>query len=134
MLNTSNIEHVTHESKLLSCCLINVCGLKPKLLSPDFENFISQFDMLVLTETKMSDLDSTDNLFLDFDILYKNRKSAKRASGGVALLTKKNISNHVHMIEIDNVSDQTVNNDFVMWVKIVDLLEFNLIMGITYGG
>ena len=79
---------------ILSCCLINVCGLKPKLLSPDFENFISQFDMLVLTETKMSDLDSTDNLFLDFDILYKNRKSAERASGGVALLTKKNISTY----------------------------------------
>ena len=38
----------------------------------------------------------------------------------------------LHIIEIDNVSDQTVNNDFVMLVKIVDLLEFNLIMGITY--
>ena len=28
---------------------------------------------------------------------------------------------------------KTVHNaDFVMWVKIVDMLEFNLIMGITY--
>jgi len=124
--------HVNTNVQMLKCCLVNVCGLKSKLLSPDFEKFISEFDIIAVTETKLSDLDCTDNLFLHYDMLYKNRKGAKRASGGIAILIKKNISKHVHTIEIDNNLEHIVNDDFVIWVKVVDMFEYNIIMGITY--
>ena len=50
-----------HSYSLIDSCLnihvLNVCGLKSKLLCPDFLNLISQHDILVFTETKLDDVD-----------------------------------------------------------------------------
>ena len=122
IIPTTNLTKVTNK---LKCCLLNVCGLKSKLLSNDFEKFISEFEVIALTETKLSDLDLVDELFSDFTIINKNRKGAKKASGGIALL----VHNHlVKQVQILNVSS---DNDFVMWLRI-DLFEKNLILAIVY--
>jgi len=118
---------------LLNCCLLNVCGLKTKLLGPDFEQFIDKFDLIALTETKLDDLDNLNDVFENFDIICKNRKRAKRASGGVALLTKKCVTQYVHIIE--NVDGMSIDNDddFLMWVKVDSKLVKNgMLLCIVY--
>jgi hypothetical protein len=37
---------------------LNVCGIKSKLLNPDFDLLIKSYDVLIFTETK------TDNIFV----------------------------------------------------------------------
>ena len=118
-------------SNLLKCCFLNVCGLKSKLLSHDFEIFLSDFDMIALTETKLNDLDTIDDFFTHFDVLCTNRKCAKRTSGGVALLTKKHLSKHIQELKCTKEYD-ILENDFTLWVKIVGLLETDIILGIVY--
>ena len=66
-LSNSNLPDSTHSHvldhsySLIDLCLnihvLNVCGLKSKLLCPDFLNLISQHDILVFTETKWDDVD-----------------------------------------------------------------------------
>ena len=36
---------------------LNVCGLRSKLLIPEFFNYINQFDVISLSEMKLDDLD-----------------------------------------------------------------------------
>lgn len=94
----------------LTLLLINVCGLKSKLKSIDFEEYIQPYDLIFLTETKLDDLDEIN--INGFDIIYKNRKGAKRASGGIAVLinNQNEISNH---FEIFNKDDSDI-----IWLKI----------------
>ena len=43
---------------------------------------------MALTETKMGDIDSLDDYFIDFDIMHKNRKGAKRLCCDVNICDK----------------------------------------------
>ena len=129
--NSSHLQNC-NKNETIHVCMLNVCGLKSKMLSPDFEEFIFRFDIVALTETKMSDLDNINDMFREFDIFYKNRRLAKRASGGVALLVKKNISNHVHIHEPTTNFENNISDDFIMWVKIEKLFKVNVLLGITY--
>ena len=130
-----NVVHAPVSSKdhKINLCLLNVCGLKSKLLSPDFEVFLSGFDIVALSETKLSDLDNVDDMFSEFYVLYKNRQSSKRASGGVALLVKSSISMHVHIHEPSNIKvENNITADFIMWVKIEKKFKLDILLGITY--
>ena len=57
-----------------------ICGLKSKLLSNDFENFINKYDIVGLSETKLDHLDSMENCFNEFYGFFNHRKYSKRAS------------------------------------------------------
>ena len=61
--------HVAQES--LSFLALNVCGLKTKLLCPDFLDFVSQFDVIIFTETKLDDTDKVE--IPGYTVFYKNR-------------------------------------------------------------
>ena len=76
---------------------LNVCGVKSKFLSVDFVNFIQDFDVICLCETKCDDTDminvkkNMENI--GFDIVFKNRSKLSRFKSGCLLIaTKKNAS------------------------------------------
>jgi exonuclease III len=96
-------------------CLINCCGLKSKTLSDDCENFIEPFDLICITETKLSSLDSLE--FDKFELYTKCRSGAKRSSGGVALLLKRNFSKFVTKLNNDD--------DFSFWFIVNDISDNN---------
>jgi hypothetical protein len=61
---------------VLKITSLNVCGIKSKLKIPDFHEFIQEYDLLCVTETKMDDLDIPlilDLLPLGYTALFKNR-------------------------------------------------------------
>ena len=71
-----------------------MCGLKQKLLLPEFHNYIKQYDIVCLAETKLCDLDS---IVIDgYDIFIKNRSRFKRKSGGITCIVNKQI---LHCVE-----------------------------------
>ena len=78
---------------------LNVCGLKSKLRFPDFNDFIMGYDIVLLTETKLDEMDSIE--IPGFNIFTKNRKPKKRKSGGVALLLNNKINSAVEIIDSD---------------------------------
>ena len=41
-----------YKDNVLNISYINICGLKSKLLSPEFEHFLNSYDILALGETK----------------------------------------------------------------------------------
>jgi hypothetical protein len=55
LINTTinkNNKDIFHDLKF---CYLNVCGLKSRLLCPDFINIIQQHNICVLTETKLTE-------------------------------------------------------------------------------
>ena len=42
----------------LKICTINVCGLKSKLVYPEFEDLINEHDFVCVTESKLDNYDS----------------------------------------------------------------------------
>ena len=67
-----------------------------RLRSPDFDLFISEYDLIFLTETKLDDLDIID---IDgFDCHTMNRTTFKSKSGGLALLVMHSLSNSIEIV------------------------------------
>ena len=88
---------------------LNVCGLKPKLNIPEFNELIQTYDIVSCVETKLDDLDivNVDN----FVVVQKNRKQkVKRKSGGIAVMIKKNIYKHFEYVDTDC--------EYVFWFKL----------------
>ena len=54
---------------------LNVCGLKSKLRFPDFYDFIMGYNIVLLTETKLDEMDSIEipgfNIFTKIESLKK---------------------------------------------------------------
>ena len=93
---------------------INVCGLLSKLRYPDFEEFCQSYDIICLAESKLGSFDSFD--IQNFSILHLiNRKQAKIRSGGIAVLVKDTIFEHVKVLNSssENVLWFTVNNSLL---------------------
>ena len=55
------------QERILKICTINVCGLKSKLLYPEFDIFLDKYDIIGITESK---LDRFDSINLDSIIQY----------------------------------------------------------------
>jgi len=110
----------------MSLLSLNVCGLKSKVNCPEFTNYLNDFSIIGLQETKLNDLDHVE--LEQFDIFYKNRSINKhRRSGGIALLVKKNISKYVTILE--------TKSKLVIWFvvsKQYTSLEQDILCGTVY--
>ena len=65
-------------------CFLNVCGLKTKLLCPDFVDIVQNHDISFFAETKLTDFDCV-NLPPNYVCKTKNRSKFQKASGGLAI-------------------------------------------------
>jgi hypothetical protein len=76
-------------------------GISSKLLNPDFETLINNYDILVLVETKT---DEYDNIKLpnEYACYVKHRKLFIKKSGGIIIIYKKILSNFLKFIQSDS--------------------------------
>jgi hypothetical protein len=65
-------------------CSINVCGLKSKLLLPDFDDLIKCHDICIFLESKIDDLDIL-NLPNGYRSFSKCRQKFCKKSGGITI-------------------------------------------------
>ena len=96
--NITNCTSV-HDHLGLSCIALNVGGYGSKSTYPDLEEFISQHDIVCISESKLSDTDTVN--IQGFTSFYKNRKNYLRKSGGLLVLVRdcyvKNIKIYEHV-------------------------------------
>ena len=73
---------------------INVCGINRRLKYPEFEELISEHDIIGFVETKTDDYDTIDVDGYIFKM--KNRKKiSNRKSGGIVLGFKEKLKKHI---------------------------------------
>ncbi|MES9880523.1 MAG: reverse transcriptase family protein [Sedimenticola sp.] len=105
---------------------LNVCGLKSRILYPEFIDLVNLYDILCVTETK---LDAFDIISIpNYTLFTKHRKQNYfRKSGGIGIFVKDNISPFIQEIISDSeyVHWLSVNKDFTS-------LEENIIIGTVY--
>ena len=102
---------------------INVGGIKTKLKGADFEQYIEQFDLVCLGETKLDRFD--DIVIPGYKCYMLNRTVCKVKSGGIALLVKESLLAFVKPLES--------SSECVFWFVIDEqLADKNLLLGIVY--
>ena len=83
--------HKANDSASVKFCSFNVNGLKHRINYPEFTDFVSNFDILCLSETHLDDTDIVD--IADYSFISKNRSHAyKRKSGGIGAYVKDTLS------------------------------------------
>ena len=109
--------------KILS---LNVCGLKSKLIHPEFTDLLDQFDIIGLQESTLDDVDVVE--IEGFQIFSKNRKaSSKYRSGGITLLIKESLAPYISVLKS--------NSKLILWFLIskkIMLDNADLLCGIVY--
>ena len=90
-------------------------GLNSKLILPDLQNIISQYNLVCLCETFCLSEDYEDQLndlkwIPRYKLIHTPRSSFKRPSGGIAIAIRKYITNYVTFIPNDC--------EHLLWCKI----------------
>ena len=65
----------------------------------EFFDFLNKHDMIMMTETKLDDID--DLTFPGFKLITKNRKHKKSASGGVAVLIGEELEPIISVLKVE---------------------------------
>ena len=129
---TPGIDATTPEPYRLSMQIINVCGLKRKLLLEPFRETLSQFDISLLCETKLdnADIELVQESISDLKLkaFFKNRRTLTPwRSGGLCVIFKEHIEQYLtHVI---------TKCKLVQWLKIDKALigtDKNVMIGNTY--
>ena len=92
----------------LNISFLNVCGLKSKLLLPDFDEFLKTCDILGIGETKTCVDDVIS--FPNYTYFSKPRQHYLRRSGGLGIFVKDSLVPNITIIEIDS--------EYLMLIKI----------------
>ena len=108
--------------KIIQCLnflALNVCGLVSKINNPDFIEFISLYDIICLTETK---IDQYDEVAIDgFKLLPSViRQNCLAKSGGICIFVKEHLCKYIQVCDPFTCSSQCV-----LWFTIDDKLLFH---------
>lgn len=109
----------------IKCLLINVGGLRTKLKALEFEEYIEPYDLVCLTETKLTEIDDIE--VPGFVLHSKARIRRKRASGGVAIFVKSSQAPMIERIEIDTPCDCEM-----LWLNLNNITSIPLLLGLVY--
>ncbi|KAK3107329.1 hypothetical protein FSP39_011987, partial [Pinctada imbricata] len=102
----------------------NVCGLKSKLLLPEFQELIKTYDIFICVETKTDNLDIL-KVPSGYKYFLKSRKEFKRKSGGIAIFYKETLKNYIQF--------PTSISEFIQWVKISNVItQKPFVIGCVY--
>ena len=110
--------------------MVNVGGLRSKLKSEDFFDFINEYDIVSLTEIKMDtiDVDSIKPQFENFDIFCNIEKDySVKPRGGIMVLFKKKLLPYIHIFP----SEQNLALFFQIKAEVLASSK-DLICGCTY--
>ena len=92
---------------IVICCIYLVCGLRSKLLIPDFLFLVSKYDILCFLESKTDESDCNPDLIPGYTTYFNNRKYI-RPSGGIVIsvknelvnIVKVNLANHSQTLKL----------------------------------
>jgi exonuclease III len=112
------------KQKSIKCLSLNVCGLKSKLRGVELESLINRYDIIMLSETKLTDSNPCKFEIPGYKLIPKNRQKAKAASGGVAFIVREELLKEFEIIY--------GNCEFVLWMKSTCILEKDLLIGVVY--
>eukprot|EP00745_Piridium_sociabile_P015887 TRINITY_DN23701_c0_g1_i2.p1 TRINITY_DN23701_c0_g1~~TRINITY_DN23701_c0_g1_i2.p1 ORF type:complete len:225 (-),score=19.75 TRINITY_DN23701_c0_g1_i2:6-680(-) len=84
-------------AKPLCFLALNVFGVLSKSRYPDFVSLINQYDVVAVSESKLSDADEVQ--IAGYTAFYKNRDRFIARSGGLLLLVKEHIAKFVTVFE-----------------------------------
>ena len=84
--SNTDIHDDNNSNRGLSCIALNCCGFMSKMMFPEFEQLIKKHDIICISESKLSDVDTVD--IEGYTAFYKNRQKYVRKSGGILLLVK----------------------------------------------
>ena len=107
-----NIFHTTCNNTsghILSVGSLNVCGLKRRILYPEFIDLAHNFDILCLSETKLLD---TDVISCEEYTFFSHPRKQKfyRRSGGIGFLVRNRIANFVTVVES--------KSEYIAWLRV----------------
>lgn len=113
------------ETTILFGC-INVCGLKHRLNYPEFEETVTNFDILYVTETK---LDHTDVISVPGYNFFSQQHKQKfiRKSGGIGIFYRNRFEGKFKIIDTES--------DYILWVNFEKTLfgtEEDPVLGVLY--
>ena len=108
-----------HEEPKLEILSWNINGLKRKIAENDFLQYISQYDIVVFSETWISKSDSVNldinGYICDYIPGNKSKRARKdRCSGGISVYYKSELKNHVTVIEKQQCG--------IVWIKLSSVL------------
>ncbi|GFS04675.1 zinc-binding alcohol dehydrogenase domain-containing protein 2 [Elysia marginata] len=103
---SSEQHNVSDNSPCLTCGFVNVNGLYKKSMYPDFNNFINNYDIICLAETKCYD----DLTIPGFTVYHKQRSSFINKSGGITIAARNSIAQHITQLQS--------NSEYALWIKI----------------
>ena len=108
---TTNLLYVPNSSNLksLKCASLNVCGLRRRILYPDFGELISHYDIFCVSETKLDDLDLINLPGYSF-VSQVRKQRYLRKSGGIGVFVRNCLFKHVSLVESDS--------DYILWFKL----------------
>jgi len=123
-LNVNVCSHTPDNHVNLSIGSLNVCGLKTKSNYPEFQELISNYDILCTQETKLDKFDKID--IPNYTFLSKPRlENYKRKSGGLGYFIKNEIMNKL------SVTTPESKCEYIFWLKISNGQE-NVTIGNVY--
>ena len=107
---------------------LNVCGLKSKLIIPDFSLLISKYDILCFQESKTDETDCKPDLIPGCTTYFNNRKGI-RPSGDIVISVKYELA------DIVKVWDKN-KSQYISWLSITGTQTKNednsLMVGVVY--
>lgn len=103
-----------------------MCGLKNKLLIPEFIDTVSKNDIFACTETH---LDKYDVVTIDGYAFFSKHRRQKtlRKSGGIGIFMKSSIATHCEIIDTDC--------EYIQWCKLSKSVynsDGDLLIGVVY--
>ena len=125
---TETVNENERHSKILG---LNVCGLRSKLSNGYFDEYAKEFDILCLSETKMTNNSEIDfgPVLNDYFCYTKEKKITGHKHGGVhglCMLVKNNIVNHSKLMT-------NVQSPYVLWVQFNEkAFGFSCVIGSVY--
>ena len=104
-------------------------GLKNRINYPEFIDFVSNLDILCLSETHLDDTDIVDIVDIaDYSFISTNRSQAyKRKSGGIGVYVKDTLSPFIDFLPNES--------EYILWISInkaLTNLDEDLIVGAFY--
>ena len=102
----------------LSCLALNVCGMHSKLLGPDLLCLMKDYDIVVISESKLDDFDKVS--IPGFTAFGKNRSKFKKKSGGILLCIKDSLVRFVTVIE-NTERKNRIDKNLHKYYKFVDI-------------
>ena len=88
---------------------LNVCGLRHRILYPDFCDLVARYDIFCVSETKLDNFDIIDIPCFDFVSQVRKQKYLRK-SGGIGVFINKSISKQVTVLYSES--------DYILWLKI----------------